>query len=188
MKTKKNIARITLLCCMLFGQVLFAQKTFSLDAKSTLAVSGTSTLHDWEMTSETAAGKMVASEGQGSLSKITSLTVEMQSESLKSGKKAMDKNTYKALKTEQYKTIKFELKDADKVDASTWNLTGSFTIAGVTKQITVKAKEAASAGNITLEGSYAFKLTDFKITPPTAMMGTIKTGDAVKISFKLKFK
>jgi len=178
---------LTLLCSILHIPGAMAQKTFQLDPKPALKISGTSTLHDWEMTSGSAKGKLVATEAQGTLATITSLNVEMPAESLKSGKKAMDKKAYDALKTDKYNAVKFELTQATKTVAG-WNLKGNFTIAGITKEVTITVKETSAGGQHTLSGQYGFKLTDYKITPPTALMGTIKTGDAVKISFTVSFK
>lgn len=164
-----------------------AQETFNLESKPVLTISGTSSLHDWDMTSNTATGKLVAVKEGTKLEKISALVVEMPAESIKSGKSGMDKNAYKALKTDQNKTVKFELKQAVKT-TSGWNLKGNFTIAGVTKEVTIPVKETAAGGKSTLTGEYNFKLTDYKITPPTALMGTVKTGDPVKISFTISFK
>ncbi|MBC8883442.1 YceI family protein [Flavobacterium piscinae] len=166
----------------------FAQKTLILDAKPQLKISGTSSLHDWDMVSEIATGKLTGTVEGNKLTTITSLVVEMPAESIKSGKGGMDKNAYKALKTNQYKTVKFDLKAASKHTDGTWNFSGTFTISGVSKSVTIKIKESIIGGQTVFEGSYSFKLTDYKITPPTALMGTVKTGDDVKISFTLKFK
>ncbi len=171
----------------MFVQFGFAQKTFQLDAKPDLKVSGTSTLHDWEMPSSTATGSMTATETAAKLTEIKSLTITMPAESIKSGKKAMDKKAYEAMKTDKHKNVVFTLKSASKT-GDTWTLTGTFNIAGTTKQVNLKAKEIVSNGVYGLNGSYSFKLSDYGITPPTAMMGTIKTGDDVKISFNVKFK
>jgi polyisoprenoid-binding protein YceI len=179
--------KFTLLFFITAIQLGYTQKTFKLDAKPSLAISGTSTLHDWSMPSSTATGTLVATEDAGKLEEIKSLTVEMPAESIKSGKKGMDKKAYEALKTETYKTVKFDLKSASKI-GDTWTLNGTFTIAGVTKTVSLKAKETSANGVHQLSGSYSFKLTDYSITPPTALMGTVKTGDAVKITFDVKFK
>jgi polyisoprenoid-binding protein YceI len=188
----KNLVRTISKAFYVFLMIMtvsgFAQKVYTLDAKPLLKLSGTSSLHDWDMTSETATGKLVATVENNKLTAIKSLTVEMPAESIKSGKSGMDKNAYKAIQTDRFKTIKFELKSATKQVDGTWNFTGTFTIAGVAKQVTLKAKETATAGQYAFEGTYSFKLTDYKVTPPTALMGTVKTGDDVKISFKVKFK
>ncbi len=171
-----------------FATFIFAQKTLTLESKPLLKISGTSSLHDWDMVSETANGKLLATQESGKIIEINSLTVEMPAESIKSGKNGMDKNAYKALKTTQFKTVKFDLKSASKNTDGSWNFTGTFSIAGVNKFVTLKIKETTVGGQTIFDGTYAFKLTDYKISPPTALMGTIKTGDDVKISFTLRFK
>src|SRR5690554_3820628 len=165
----------------------FAQKTFQLDAKPDLKVSGTSTLHDWEMPSSTATGSMTATEAGGKLTEIKSLSITMPAESIKSGKRAMDNKAYEALKTSKNKNVVFTLKSATK-SGDTWTLNGTFNIAGVTKNVNIKAQETYSGGSFGLKGTYSFKLSDYNITPPTAVMGTIKTGNDVKMTFNVKFK
>lgn len=164
-----------------------AQKSFDLQPNPNLVVSGTSTLHDWDMPSNTAQGSMQATEESGSLTAINSLKIEMPAESIKSGKKAMDKKAYDALKTSKNKSVVFNLKSATKT-GNAWVFKGSFSIAGVTKDVTLDIVEASSSGEYGFSGSYEFKLSDYDITPPTAVMGTIKTGDEVKVSFDVKFK
>lgn len=189
MKTKQSLVRALLLIVVIaVSPVVWSQTSFNVAPTGDLKISGTSSLHDWEMTSKTASGKAVMTAVEQEVTDIKSLTVEMEAESLKSGKKAMDKNTYKALQTDVHKKIKFELNNAAKLANGNWNLTGTFTIAGTTKKVTIPAK-IASKGNIhTVSGSYSFKLTDYNITPPTALMGTIKTGNDVKISFQIDLK
>lgn len=184
MKSRILVWFVFLLVC---SNTIIAQKSLQLAPSPDLKISGTSSLHDWDMTSKTATGKaVVVIQGQ-EVSAIQSLFVEMQAESLKSGKSGMDKNAYKALKTATHKTIKFDLKSAQK-HGNQWTLTGTFQVAGATKQITLKAIESFNGSEFQLQGSYDFKLTDFGITPPTALMGTVKTGDAVSVSFKTIFK
>lgn len=182
---EKGILLLIFIATSTFG---FAQKTLTLDAKPQLKISGTSSLHDWDMVSETATGKLLAVVEGNKLTTISSLVVEMPAESIKSGKGGMDKNAYKALKTNQFKTVRFDLKSATKNADGIWSFTGTFAIAGVTKSVSLKIKETTTGSQSVFEGSYSFKLTDYKITPPTALMGTVKTGDDVKISFILKFK
>lgn len=168
-------------------QFAFAQKSFQLQTKPELKVSGTSSLHDWEMPSSIATGSMKATEAGGKLTQIQSLSITMPAESIKSGKKGMDKKAYEALKTDRNKNVTFELKSASKA-GDIWTLAGTFNIAGTAKQVSLKVKETSVSGIYGLIGTYSFKLSDYGITPPTAMMGTIKTGDEVKIHFNVKFK
>jgi len=189
MKTQNTLLKSLLIVVLSFSAlVATAQKKLILESKTDLKISGTSSLHDWDMTTQTAAGSATIVLNDNNVTEIKTMVVEMDAESLKSGRNGMDKNAYKALKTSVNKKIRFELASATENADGSWNLTGNFTVAGVTKKITVKTKQTTSGNVFGFEGSYAFKLTDYKITPPTAVMGTIKTGDAVVVSFKLKFK
>jgi hypothetical protein len=38
------------------------------------------------------------------------------------------------------------------------------------------------------EGSYSLKMTDYKMKPPTAMMGVMRVGDDVKLKFAVTFE
>lgn len=172
---------------LLSGQLILAQKKFQLQTKPELSISGTSTLHAWDMPSSSATGTMTAVESGGKLTSISAMSITMPAESIKSGKKGMDKKAYEALKTDKHKNVVFNLKSATK-SGSTWTLNGTFNIAGVTKSVSIKATESSVGGAIQLKGEYNFKLTDYNITPPVAVMGTIKTGDAVKMTFNVKFK
>ena len=169
------------------AQYSIAQKTYQLQSKPELAISGTSTLHDWSMPSSTATGSMTAVENGGKLSSISAMTITMPAESITSGKKGMDKKAFEALKTDKYKNVVFTLKSASK-SGNNWTLSGTFNIAGVTKTVSITAQESYSGGAYGLKGSYDFKLSDYKIIPPVALMGTVKTGDPVKMTFNVKFK
>lgn len=178
---------LTVLIMLFVGHLSFGQKTYQLQAKPNLAISGTSTLHDWSMPSSLGTGTMSGVEENGKLSSITAMKISMPAESIKSGKNGMDKKAYEALKTSKYKNVVFTLKSASK-SGNTWTLNGTFEIAGVSKAVSLKAQESNTGGVIGLKGDYSFKLSDYSIVPPVALMGTVKTGDAVKMSFDVKFK
>jgi polyisoprenoid-binding protein YceI len=166
-----------------------AQKNFNLDAtKSTFSVSGTSTMHDWTMKSALGSGTANLTVTNSKLEKITSLTVSLASESIKSEKTSMDKVAYKTLKTDTFKTIKYVLKSATKANETTWNLVGTYTIAGVSKEVKTQAKVTVTNGVIALEGSNKITFTQFGMKSPTAMLGTIKTGEDLTVKFNIKFK
>src|SRR5690606_25975792 len=79
------------------GTSAFAQTRYNMAAGSELKVTGTSTLHDWEMVSKDATGQAAVTLENGQFKSISSLSVTLKAESLKSGKSQMDKNAYKAL-------------------------------------------------------------------------------------------
>ncbi len=171
-------------------QTTMAQ-SYQLDSKnSTLEVLGTSTLHDWEIVAEELAGNATITKAEEALS-IDKLNFEVNVKGLKSGKSAMDNNTYEALKSKSFPKITYVLTkvlSANKVGA-TYNLetTGKLTIAGYTKTMNLPVKAEVMGNQVVFTGKVTFNMTDFKVDPPTALLGTVKTGDEITIQFKTKF-
>jgi polyisoprenoid-binding protein YceI len=180
-------AFVAALFLSLSSQIVLAQTNYTMASAVELKVSGTSTLHDWDMNSQKATGKAVMTVENGALKGIQSLSVSFNAESLKSGKSQMDGNAYKALKTKAHPEIKYVLKDLKPGQGTTWTAVGDMTIAGVTKSITMPVTVTKTGDVFQFTGSLSTKLTEFKIDPPTAMLGTVKTGNDVKLSFSAKF-
>ena len=184
------------LLTVLFGffGVLKAQETvesilLKVKLPSTVLIKGTSTLHDWESTVEKTDAELTVNNLNDV--NIETLNVKVEVLSIKSGKKLMDKLTYKALKAKEYSTITFVFKKGEIItqDASFIDikLIGDLYIAGVTKNVTVLTKINKNGDHIFLTGSHELKMTDFGIEPPKVLLGTIKTGNLITIEFSLKF-
>lgn len=159
--------------------------------ESKVIVYGTSNLHDWTVTSNEFNGSITFNNLTSC--DIKNLKVEVPSTSLKSGKKGMDKNTYKALKTDDFSSIKFQLtkvKSANKneYNSNKINASGSLTIIGNTNNLNVEFITSTTDNSICIEGFSIIKMTDFGVEPPKALFGTITTGDEIKIEYKLIFK
>ena len=45
-----------------------------------------------------------------------------------------------------------------------------------------------NSNTIHIVGEKSIKMTDFNVEPPTALFGSITTGDEITIKFKTKFK
>ena len=103
----KQTALIAFTFLAFFSQKVISQN-FKLDNnQSTITIYGTSSLHDWDETVREQSGAISISNQENF--QINSLVISVVSESLKSYKSGMDKNTYKALKTDVYKTIDFKM-------------------------------------------------------------------------------
>ncbi|MDQ6527819.1 YceI family protein [Flavobacterium sp. LHD-85] len=186
---KTNTLKLFAIVTAFLGISTFAtaQKSYALDGKSTFSVAGTSTLHDWEMKSASGTGTATLNIANGKLTDIDALTVTLLAESVKSEKKSMDKVAYETLKTDKNKNIKYVLKSAEKVNETTWELTGTYTIAGVSKAYKTTVKTTVTKDGLNLQGTNKITFTDFGMKSPTAMLGTIKTGQDLTIKFNLTF-
>lgn len=193
MQLFKHLPKKTLLFTMLFVISAVAHtQTYKLDnSTSFMKIEGTSSLHDWHIDVENQAGNLNLEQSETITVKELNITVE--SESLKSGKSKMDKNTYKALETDDYKKITFKLtktSEIKKISDNTYELNGigELTIVGNTKEIPMSLKLEIKDSMVLISGKNEIKMTDFGVEPPTALLGTIKTGDAITISYKSTFK
>jgi polyisoprenoid-binding protein YceI len=159
-----------------------------------IKLSGTSNVHDWVMTA--VKGSSHASFVVNADNKITSLSrisFTLPARNLKSEHTAMDNNTYKALNTDKNPNISFVSTSANitSTEANSYEIhsTGNLTIAGTTHETELIATGRYNAADksLTVTGVKKMKMTDYNVTPPKALFGTIKTGDAISISYNLKF-
>lgn len=190
MKKIITILLTVLVSVSVLGQKTTQLKVLNIKLPSNVSVKGTSTLHDWESIVEKTYSKLTL-ESIDDIKQIETLKVKVISTSIKSGKRLMDRLTYEALKSEQFRWITFEFKSGELISENNKEavikLKGDLSIAGVTKSVSVLTIINKKGENIFLTGSYKLKMTDYGITPPKALFGTIKTGDEIIIEFNLKF-
>lgn len=187
MKKPIYIFVISLLMIMVF-QTLQAQETYQVSQESKMVIKGTSSLHDWESEVTELQGQAQLSL-QGQKPSFQGFTFDIPVKSIKSGKSSMDKNTYVALEEDQHPTIKFNLNEIQEINNGKITATGNLTVAGQTKPVTLKADyQVQGQDQINLSGSYPMRMTEYGIEPPTAVFGTIKTGDEITIDYRLKLQ
>ena len=168
-----------------FSSYSFSQARF-FPGESQIAVQGTSTLHDWEslVTMEEVKVELHIEDTDPLLLGHLRLTIPVKS--IKSGERIMDNKTYEALKAEKYPVLKYEVEVFEHREGEVIASGGKLRIAGMERVIPVTAKYTRDTnGQISFTGSVSFKMTDFNISPPTAMFGTIKTGDEITIEYKI---
>jgi polyisoprenoid-binding protein YceI len=188
----KGISILSLLLFIFFSYSVSAQTNYMMSPDPQFTVSGTSTLSDWEMVSSTGSGTLVATVDGRTITEVSQARVTMSAESLESGKRGMDRNTYKALKSDRHPNITFVmtvLRDLRHVgDVAHMTVLGDLTAAGTTRSVEMTVIGRADGRRLYFEGSTRILLTHFNIDPPTAVLGTIRTGDEVTLAFKAHFQ
>lgn len=193
MDSYKKLLKIILVGLLFFTTSNFIAQESKINlAESKLTVFGTSNLHDWDIVAKAMSGKANFNFESNVLKDIESLDFSVESEQLVSGKSGMDSNTFKALNSKKYKTINYKLTKIvkiTKVSANTYTIEaqGDLTIAGTTKNITQVFTAVVSGKKVVLSGKTKITMTQYKITPPTALFGTIKTGPDVTVDFKVTY-
>ncbi len=182
MKTIKSILLTVIFITLSFQTN--AQRNYSM-VKSTFEVAGISNVHDWVMKSTEGNGSANLTVTDSKLIDINSLTITLLAESIKSSKGSMDDVAYETLDTKTYKNIKYVLKSANKVNETTWNLTGTYTIAGISREYKTLVNVAAGNGTFILKGSNQITFADFGMSPPTAALGVVRAGKELTVMFNI---
>jgi hypothetical protein len=154
-------------------------------------ITGTSSLHDWEMdVTQFRSGFRLTREG-ASVKNIDNVTFSCKSRDIKSDNSIMNKKTYDALKADEFPEIKFTGTSVTNMVSEGNNikgtLTGKLTLAGQTRDITVPFTGIVNDKSFNIKSSTEVTFSGFGMEPPTAMLGTLKTGDKVKVEFNLQY-
>ena len=170
----------------------------SLTPQSRLWVDGSSTVRSWscaatqiDATIEADAPGAVAAVIAGEKAvKVVAVKIPIEKLDCKNG--TMNEHMRKALKAKDAPVIAFQVTSYDVAKGASGvagTLNGQLTLGGQTKPITVKAAGAAGPdGTLHITGTHELAMTEFGLKPPTLMLGTMKVGDKVKVSFDLYVK
>jgi polyisoprenoid-binding protein YceI len=182
-----------LAACILFISATTAKNTYTLSKDYTVTINGTSNLHSWDEKVTTVSGNGTVNWDNGSF-ELVAVNIKMDVHSIQSDMgSAMNNKTYKALKADANPEIIFALNVPVKAiqtgaNEKTVTAKGNLTIAGITKAVDMKVKiSMQEKGKFVVEGSQSIKMSDYNIDPPTALFGTLKTGNEITINFKTNF-
>lgn len=112
---------------------------------------------------------------------------------LRCGNGRMERDMYRALRSAEHPAIEFRFEKivggiTHDIDRGTYrvNASGSLSLAGTRRNINVEI-EARRVGpdQFRLRARLPLRMTDFRITPPTALFGAIKANDGLIVDFDL---
>jgi polyisoprenoid-binding protein YceI len=171
-----------------------AQARATLAPASKMWIEGTSNVHDWKMEA-TQIDAQIELDAAGlaapAATILKGVKLTIPAKALKSEHDKMDENARKALKADKNPDIIYMLKAIEAVtgetkDGFTLKAAGTLNIAGVENAVTAEIVATRQAdGSIKATGTVPVKMTAFQVKPPTAMLGTIRCGDEVKVKFDL---
>jgi len=151
------------------------------------------TLFDKLQAGQISADQLQLSPG---LRAIAELSVPVMS--LHGDSQGMDRDMYSALKAPQYPSIQYRLEKAQdaqvRQDPTTGKpafllrVTGALTVAGVQRTLATELTiERDASQHYLVHAQIPIRMTDFGVTPPTALLGLIRARDSLSVIFDLDF-
>jgi polyisoprenoid-binding protein YceI len=144
------------------------------------------------MIAESMSAKLEIIGDYNDIKEIRDVSFSLDAKNLLADNSIMNNKAQDALKSNRYKEIRFELESITGLRSTSGGIsgyaTGNLFIAGKTNkvQFPFSAKINGNA-SLVVSGNEKINMTDFDIDPPTAMLGTLKTGDEINIKFELEF-
>ncbi len=156
-----------------------------------ILIKGTSSLHDWQVEGSTVNGSISADPatwriaGDGTANLSASIPVS----SIKSEHARMDRIMRDTLKSAKNPDITYQLTSASRTsgsgDSFVVHTNGKLTIAGTTRDLVMDVTAThTNDKRYTMTGEVPIRMTDYGFKPPVAMLGTLRTGNDVKVSFR----
>jgi polyisoprenoid-binding protein YceI len=168
----------------------------TLQPVSRLWVEGTSTVRSWtckagEVTAVVDGVPNAVAQVAAGEKGITEVRVHIPAAKLECGNGTMNEHMRKALKVDANPVIDFKLSGYDVSRAAegvAGTLTGTLTLGGVQKPISIAATGTTDGAVLHVTGAYPLKMTEYGLKPPTLMFGRIKVGETVTVKFDLLLK
>lgn len=161
-----------------------------------LWIEGTSTVRGYSCEAKKIDGGVQLAPGTSAIevsglgAAVRGVALEFPIESLDCGNGKMNDHMRKALMSKDHPKVSFrvashEVKPGEGKKGKI-EMAGDLTIAGTTKRITIDAEAAPGAdGKIQVSGSKEIDMTEWGVSPPRLMMGTLRVHEAVKVNFDL---
>ena len=170
----------------------------TLQPASRLWIKGTSTVRSFECKAgaleakvETAAPGATAALMAGEKA-VTAASISIPAAQLDCNNGTMNGHMKKALKVTEHPTIEFRIASytlAKAAEGMQAELTGTLTLGGVQKPVTVQAAgKDEGDGTLRVTGTHELRMTEYGLKPPTLMLGTMKVNDKVTVGFDLLLK
>jgi polyisoprenoid-binding protein YceI len=162
-----------------------AMERFSFASGSRIWVEGTSTVHDWSCDADQISATLDATTGDAALTGLSALTVTIPVAGMDCDNGTMNGKLRDALGTSP---IRFTLSNARVASPNGGRFVveanGQLTIHGTSRAQRVTAQgQVLGNGRYRFTGSVPVTMSQFGVDPPTAMLGTLRTGDRVTVRF-----
>lgn len=157
-------------------------QNFSLSKESRLWLDGTSTVRSFTCSAKKVEANVVAEPDASPVEIVKTASLVVAVGSLDCGNGTMNEHMRKALKADKNPQITWKLASY-RVEGTAVVMNGTLNIAGKENPIELRGTGSADNGVIRIKGSRQIKMTEFDVKPPSLMLGTMKVGPLVTVSF-----
>ncbi|HET7152686.1 MAG TPA: YceI family protein [Candidatus Kapabacteria bacterium] len=175
------------------SSALFAQQNTPAEYKilpeSHLWLVGSATTGSWTCGTAYISGYGIPSTSV----RPAEVAVSIKVKDLDCGNKFMNNDMYDAMNSDQFPTIQYHLISARRLSSqdgdSVWTklqTIGTLDLNGVSKQLNIQVNIRRLANNkIQVVGSVGMLMSDFNVTPPSALFGLIKASNDLEVRFDI---
>ena len=188
---KESLIMLVSAILLMGWQISTRQASYTVSAESKMWVEGTSSLHDWTCYATEIVGSIELDASENSVPMVSRAQLTVPIEKMDCNNGTMDGKLKKALKAKENPDLLFELDGvtvptaapADSFEVAT---AGYMMIAGMTRQIEISQfMTRKDDGTVVFRGSFPISMKDYSVKPPSALLGTIKTGNDVTVFYEL---
>ncbi len=160
-------------------------RNLNLSKESKLWINGTSTMKSFSCSATKIDVSVTSEPGSAPEDLVQSASLVVPVESLDCRNGTMNSHMRKALKAEKNPQIFWKMSSYS-VNGTDVTMKGRLSIAGKENPFEMKATGSAeSDGTIRMKGSTKFKMSEYGVQPPSLMLGSMKVGDPITVSFDL---
>jgi polyisoprenoid-binding protein YceI len=158
---------------------------------SKVYVRGTSSMHDWEVAFEKYDVEFSFRNSDNGKMSISNVKAVFAGASVTSENNIMTGKARDALMVREHPEIVFISDGAENIVLNegkiNGTLNGKLSLGGVSKSIDIGFSGNVKGDRILISGSEEVNMADYGIKPPTALLGTLKTGEKVTVELRLSF-
>jgi polyisoprenoid-binding protein YceI len=165
----------------------------SLQPGSRVWVDGTSTARSWHCESTRATGSAAASTTElAQLASVGSASVTVPVGSLDCRNNTMNGHMRNALKADANPELRFRATSVavtpTGADAGTVVMSGTLTLAGEERPVTINGTVERENGQLRVKGSKRITMTEWGVRPPSLMLGAMRVAPAATVGFDVVLK
>ena len=183
--TSKRSFSTGVLSAVLVAATLHSVPAQAQSGEAQFEVTGTSTVRGWTCPVD---GALEVTPGQASdplpgfPNGVNAATVTVQVREFECPDEEMNEHLQEAMESAEHPEIVFELQEYS-LEGETAQASGSITIHGETKPLTLDIELVESPNGIRGVGETEINMTDFGVTPPSVFLGLLNVGEVVTIKF-----